>query len=1059
MNPEAIASGLPLLRAQSEFWVGQQLDPGNAAYNTASYLDIRGPLDVGLYRAALRRTVAEAECLRARFASEGGGPRQTFDASGECPLPVIDLTGETAPFAAATAAMDADLTQPFDLETGPLFRFFLWRVGPERFLHYGCVHHIVTDGFSQLLTWTRLAEIYNAMLNGRDAAEGALPRFSALLDNESGYLVSGAFAQDERFWRSRYPQVPELSSLSDRPPTAPRGNLRSSAVLPQSLTSLVKSRSWEARTTWRTCVVAAAGLYVQRMTGNRDALLTMAVSGRVGPRARAVPGPMANFLPLHLRLDPSATRSDALRATSAEIGHLVEHQRFRGVRARKLMGLDPADRRPFGPTVNLMNYGAHIMFGECRATLADVSSGPVDDFQIIAYETPDSELGLHVNANPGMYSEDDLAGHRRRFVDFLERFALVEEDTPIGRIDALHAIERSRLLTEWNDSARADGHHGVVERVRSWAESCPDTVAVVDDAGTLSYGSLVRRASAVSRTIERGSLVAVLADPGARFVAAVLGVWGAGAAYVPLDPGAPAARLKGLLADSRAGLLLAGPEYADLAAGISPTDGSVRVVRLGEAEDRALAPAAGVEDELAYVMYTSGSTGKPKGAMVHRGGMMNHLLAKAEELSLTSADCVMQNAPLTFDISVWQIFSGLIAGSRVRIVSPDVRADPDNLFGLVENERATILEVVPSLLRATLDAWDSGSAAPDLAELRWLIVTGEVLQPDLCQRWFERWPSIPMMNAYGPTECSDDVTHAVLRPGDIGEAARIPIGRVLRNMRLYVLDGDLLPVPAGIPGELYVGGQGVGRGYLHDPVRTAASFVPDPFSPVAGTRMYRTGDRVRYLPDGRLEFVERLDFQVKVRGHRIELGEVETALRLAPGVSDAVVDLRPDAAGQPQLAGYIVGDADPAAVRAAVSEVLPDYMVPSTVTVLAELPLTAHRKVDRAALPTPEAVSAAGSRGPRGAWEGILCGLFEETLGVRGIGAEDNFFDLGGHSLLAIRLAGRVRAVLGVELPLSVLFNAPTVSRLATRLAGSGELRRQLAPASTPPPTPSPGGH
>ncbi|MFI9382020.1 amino acid adenylation domain-containing protein [Kutzneria sp. NPDC052558] len=1042
MRTEGPGDGLPLSAAQTEIWVGQQLDPGNPVYNTGGYVDIRGRLDVDRYQAALRATVREAQTLRVRFTPGDGEPRQVVHPFVDWPSPVVDLTAAADPVARSIELMEADLARPLDFDSGPLFRFVLFKIGPERFHHYVCTHHIVLDGFSYALFYNRFARIYDALRDGTDPAAGALAPVSELLDDEAAYAAGPKPARDEQFWRERFPETPDLTSLSGRRPATPRGYLRRSSVLPGVMAE-VKAASWQARVAWPTFVIAAAGAYVQRMTDSDTVMLTLPATARTGAKARAVPGMRANFLPLQLRVGPATTRAQLLEQAGEQVGSTVRHQHFRGRQVRQLMGLDHADQRPFGPTVNVLDYGASFAIGDCVGTMNDLSSGPVEDFQITAYETSDGELGFHFNANPETYREDELVAHQRRFLDYLTAFATVDADRSLSRIDVVDAVERQKLLVEWNNSARDGGFEGVVERVR---RANPSSVAVVDDNGPVTYGSLVRRASLVSRVVEPGSLVAVLSDRSSRFVAAVLGVLGAGGAYVPLDVHAPVARISSLLVDSGVRLLLVAPEFIELAAEVVPLDGSVRVVVLGDREDTELAPVVGGEDDLAYVIFTSGSTGKPKGAMVHRRGMVNHLLAKAEDLGVSAADVVVQNAPLTFDISVWQMLLPLIVGGTVRVVGRSTAADPDALFSVP----CTVLEVVPSLLRAALDGWDSGASLPDLSGLRWLVVTGEALPPDLCVRWFDRYPLIPLVNAYGPTECSDDVTHAVIRAADSLGDVRVPIGRVVRNTQLYVLGDGLQPVPVGVPGELYVGGTGVGHGYLHNTPRTAVSFVADPFSTVPGARMYRTGDRVRYLPDGQLEFLERRDFQVKVRGHRIELGEVEAALRAVPAITDVVVDVRTDTAGQQRLVGYVVGEVEPAAVREHVAEVLPEYMVPSVVMVLEALPLTANGKVDRKTLPVPEAAAQGGGRAARGPQEEILCALFAEVLGLPSAGVDESFFELGGHSLLATRLVSRVRSVLGVELPVRVLFDAPTVAELAEQLNGEVDVRPALVPAQRP---------
>ncbi|MEV4442682.1 amino acid adenylation domain-containing protein, partial [Streptomyces sp. NPDC049577] len=445
------------------------------------------------------------------------------------------------------------------------------------------------------------------------------------------------------------------------------------------------------------------------------------------------------------------------------------------------------------------------------------------------------------------------------------------------------------------------------------------------------------------------------------------------------------------------------------------------------------------------MLYTSGSTGRPKGAMVHHRGMNNHLLAKVEDLALVSTDTVVQNAPLTFDVSVWQMLAPLVVGGRVLAVGQELAADAVGLFRLVARDGVTVLEVVPSLLRAALDSWDEGAEVPAPAALRHLVVTGEELPGELCRRWFARFPGIPVVNAYGPTECSDDVTHAVITEGADGTS---PIGRAIRNTRLYVLSDELQPVPVGVAGDLYVAGVGVGRGYLSDPARTAFTFVADPFA-ADGSRLYRTGDRVRYRPDGQLEFLGRRDAQVKIRGQRVELGEVEARLREAPGVSDAVAAVVAGPGGHPQLVGYLVGTDDERAVRESVAAVLPEHMVPAAFVVLDAVPLTANGKTDRKALPAPDFAASTG-RAPRTPQEEILCGLFAELLGLETAGVEDDFFALGGHSLLATRLVSRIRTALDTEVTVADLFRAPSPAALAERIGGTGPARTRLTRRDRP---------
>ncbi|MEV0677483.1 amino acid adenylation domain-containing protein [Actinosynnema sp. NPDC050436] len=982
-----MTDALPLSAGQAEIWFDEKINGRGVAYNSAGYLDIRGPLDVPALVAAARGLVDEAECTRTRYTEVDGVPAQVVTPLAELPLARLELTAREA-----ADWMAADLATPFALDEFPLFRFALVRVAEDRHFFYMRIHHLLCDGYSQVVFWRRLAELY-----GGTGGE-PIPPLAALLAGEHAYESSPAAAKDKAFWAARFDTPPDLVSLSTRTSDGPevRGFLRRTGVLPAATAQALRDLAGRSASTWPAVVLAAVAGYAQRLTGVRDVLLTLPATARTGATMRAVPGMVANYLPLRVRVRPDDTRADLLRRTSRELMQVLRHQRYRVSRIRRAMGLASDDRRPFGPFVNILPQRTAFRLGACEVEVNNLSTGLIEDLMLTVVDAPDGGLEVHLNGNPELYTEAEAEAHLARFTAFLDRFAQAADDQPLAALEVLTPGERAEWLAATTGETRADPFTDVVEQVRAFAAERPDAVAVVEDDLDVTYGTLVARASALSRRLP-AALVGVLAAPGAGFVTAVLGALNAGGAYVPLDTRAPLARTARLVRDNGIALVVVDAAHRALAVELG-----VDHVVLDDAEDTALAPVLGAPDDLAYVIFTSGSTGAPKGAMVHRAGMVNHLLAKVEDLGLTDADSVVQNAPLTFDISVWQMLAPLVAGGRVRVVGRDTAADPDLLFGLVADERVTVLEVVPSLLRAALDAWDVLGARPKLPSLRELVVTGEALPPDLCLRWFARFPTVPLVNAYGPTECSDDVTHAFVTVGD-ATGPRVPIGHAVRNTSLYVLGDDLGPVPTGVPGELYVGGAGVGRGYLHDPGRTAAAFVADPFT---GGRMYRTGDRVVRREDGQLEFLERRDHQVKVRGHRIELGEVEAALRGLPEVTDAAVRVVGDG-GAKRLVGYVVlkGRVD---LRARLGELLPDYLVPSAFVELAALPLTAHGKVDRAALPEPEAAGAP-ARAPRSPRERVLCEVMADVLGLRDVGVDDDFFALGGDSISSIQVVSRAR--------------------------------------------------
>ncbi|MFF9089437.1 amino acid adenylation domain-containing protein [Streptomyces sp. NPDC014991] len=1034
---------LPLTAAQAEIWFDEQFATGPLAYNMADYIDLRGPLDTALLERALHRLGHEAEGLRVQFVEEAGAPGQIIRPLARLPLSAVDLSEEPDPSAAALRWMRADHAEPLTITDFPLFRGALLTLGPEHHLLYLCMHHILADGFSRALLYPKLAALYARLAAGHDDAAldaDAIPAFHHLLDGERRYLDSRQVERDRAYWTERltssgHGPAPELVSLSDRDPAPGRSALRHTTRLTPGATDALRGLARTGKVTLPVLMVGAMAAYTQRVTGVTEPLLTLPVTGRTGAVAREIPGMLANYLPLAVRVRPDLTAPQLLRQAWKEVSGALRHQRYRGDRIRRDIGLRTDDRRVFGPFINVLDQDPALVFGDCRGTVVNLSTGIVNDLIVNVLNTADGTMEIHLDGNPELYTDAELAAHLARFETFLADLAALPADRPLARVGLRAPGEPVGLLGAWDPHTERAGYEGLVERVRSVAARTPDAVAVADGTDRVTYRQLLTRAAGVAARLSEagvgtGSVVAVLADPGVPFVAGVLGVLGAGGAYLPLDPAAPAARNASLLADSGARHLLAGDAYE------APAHDVPAVLPLSDPTDltgTAELPCVGGGLDLAYVMFTSGSTGRPKGAMVQRSGMVNHLWAKVGDLDLVAGESVVQNAPLTFDVSVWQMLAPLLVGGTVRVAG-ELAADPSGLFAMVAGERVAVLEVVPSLLRAALDAWDIEGDAPELADLRWLMVTGEALPADLCRRWHERYPRVPLMNAYGPTECSDDVTHAVIRAGD-DLGARVPIGAAVRNTRLYVLSDELQPVPVGVPGELYVGGAGVGRGYLHDPARTAGTFLADPFGP-AGTRMYRTGDRVVQRPDGQLEFIERRDHQVKIRGRRVETGEIEAVIRTLDPVTDAAVAVLPDASGNPRLVGYLTGPGvDAARVRAELAQLLPAYMIPASWLVLEALPLTPNGKLDRKALPRPALAGREAERGAANDRERTLCAIFAEVLGVTEVGVDEDFFALGGDSIRSIQLVSRARAA-GLALTTRDVFEHKTVTALA-RAAGS----------------------
>ncbi|MFF4819083.1 amino acid adenylation domain-containing protein [Kitasatospora sp. NPDC001309] len=967
-----------------------------------------------------------------RRATDGGG------SAGARSVGTGSERPEASGRATAEELAEADRLRPFDLARPPLLRFSLLRLGEREHRLVLTSHQILFDGWSMPVVVRELFACY---------ADGgvSLPR-PAPYKSYLAHLARQDRAAAEAAWTAALEGFTEPTRLSGTAAAEPgRPGMPGEHAVELDAPEFAALTGW-ARTrglTVNTVVQGAWATVLGTLTGLRDIVFGGTVSGRPPelPGVEGMVGLFINTLPVRVDLDPAQSFTELLSALQDRQSLLLPHQH---------LGLDTIQRNAgvgdlFDSVLVFENYplDPQALAGEVAGLrLTGLRAGDANHYPLSLMALPGERLRLQIGYDTARFTPAEAALVAERLLHVL-RTAQAEPDRPLGRLDLLLPGERARLAVPAPEPAETDPWTDVVARVQRFARTRPDAVAVADGTERLGYRELATRAGAVSRALARAGAatgpVGVLAPPGCGFVTAVLGVLGAGAAWLPLDVAAPVARAAVLAAEARIGALLVGPDEhaaaAELlaAAGLDVPVLDITALATGTGTAKRLPAPRGAGDDLAYVIFTSGSTGRPKGAMVHRAGMVNHLLAKVADLELDGDTVLVHNAPVTFDISVWQMLAALVVGGRLRVTGRDLAADPQALFGLVAPEGVTVLEVVPSLLRTALDSWDDGAEPPVLDGLRKLVVTGEALPADLAHRWFARYPAIPLVNAYGPTECSDDVTHAVIgSPAEL-DSVRAPIGRAVRGTGLYVLDDALRPVPDGVPGELYVGGRGVGRGYLDQPGRTAAVFVADPFSPLPGARMYRTGDRVIRRPDGQLEFLERVDHQVKIRGHRIEPGEVEAALRSIEQVGDAVVVVRRGGAGDARLVGYLTGPVDPARCRAAAAALLPEYMVPSALVVLDALPLTPNGKVDRKALPEVDLTAATG-RGPRTPQEEVLCAAFAEVLDRPAVGIDEDFFQLGGHSLLATRLVSRVRTLLGAELALRTVFEAPTVAALAGRL-------------------------
>jgi amino acid adenylation domain-containing protein len=1143
--PRRPATGAsPLSFAQQRLWFLQQLDPASPAYNIRTAVRLVGQLDVAALERSLNVIVERHEVLRTTFHAGDSQPIQRIAPSLHIPIPLIPLN-DLPPTErdAQVQRLALQVTeQPFDLARGPLLRVRLLRLAASEHVLLLTLHHVVSDAWSQGIQLRELMTLYAADLTGTPSPLPALPIQYA--DYAAWQrLQSETLAAQLRYWKEQLGQTPHVLNLPfdrPRPAVATYRGVWNYFTLPASVLNQIKALSQQAGITLFMTLLAAFDVLLYRYTGQTDIVVGTPVAGRNRSEVEGLIGLFVNMLALRTQLDGDPPFVTVLQRVRAMALAAYAHQDvpFEKLVEELQLARDLSRNPLFQVMLVLQNTPLPALKGPGLTVLPMEMTSTTATLDLALYMRElDQELQVRVEYNTDLFDDTTI----RRMIEHLNMLLASIAAEPERRISALSLLteaEREQLLWTWNDSARPYPHDQCFcQLFEAQVARTPDAVALVFDlrdketrrqgdkeatgcttnddsvfslqpprgypafSVRLTYDQLNRRANQLARLlvahgIGPDGLVALLTLRGVDLLIAMLAAFKAGGAYVPLDPAHPVQRQRQILLQSRSSVVLCTQAFAptldaalaDLPAASRPLIMCIDALDAQAGPDNNLPIRCGPQN-LAYVIHTSGSTGAPKGAMVEQLGMLNHLYAKIADLGLTSADAVAQTASACFDISVWQFLAALLVGGQVQIFDDRIAHDPALLLDHLVQDQITILELVPSLLRMLLvESGRRAAAAAALPSMRWLIATGEALPVDLGRQWLVAYPRIPLLNAYGPTECADDVTHYPLRQPPGADVFQMPIGRPVANTRLYLLDRQLQPVPVGVAGELYVAGDGVGRGYLNRPDLTAERFVPNPWGsgfsvqgsgetdsadtrhpirfpplspPSTGGRggvLYATGDLARYRPDGMIVFLGRSDHQVKIRGFRIELEEIATVLNGHMAVYESVVLVREDVAGDVRLVAYVVPHEDdrrmtmddgspsepssivhrPSSIvndlRAFLNQRLPEYMLPSAFVLLDALPRRPSGKLDRLALPQPDQARPATERefvAPGTLTEERLAEIWMQVLGVKQVGIYDNFFDLGGHSLLVAQLLFRLRDEFQIDLPLHQLFEQPTIAELA----------------------------
>jgi amino acid adenylation domain-containing protein len=1069
-TPESAADDdvfvFPMSFAQQRLWLLDRLQPGNTAYNIPAAVRFGRPLNQAALQAAVDDVVRRHETLRTNVLVIDGEPQQVIAASRQVVVQVRDLreVDRDALDGYVQRLASSEAQRPFDLSRDPLLRVTLLTAGDHDIVLL-TIHHIVADGWSMGILVRELGEAYTMHLRGRTPDWPELPiQYADYAQWQREWLTGGVLERQLAYWRTRLAGLPPVLTLpSDHPRPAVqmyRGATRSFTVS-RAVADRIEALGRAEGTTAFMTLLAAFQVLLFRYSGQNDLAVGCPVANRGRREVEPLIGFFVNTLVMRSRVDAAMSFHTLLQQVKATALEAFEHQDLPFERI--VEELQPERDLSHSPLFQTMFVLQNVPAAPLTVADADVQALTVEsgsakvDLTFSFIETADGLLGA-VEYSTDLFEASTIARMTQHYVALLEA-ALAAPERAIGDLEwAAQAAGGSAPRAQFPVNERLH------ERFARQAAETPEAVAVCLDGAGLTYAELELRANRLASYLRHRAGVGLEERVGLFFersvdlIVAILGVLKAGAAYVPVDPSSPADRVAFITADAGVVAVLTQTALESRLPTLAVP--VVAIDAIGEVQASPdLLHEAGDVAMAAYVIYTSGSTGRPKGVVVQHDHVQRLLLATDSLFSFGPGDVWTLFHSYGFDFSVWEIWGALLYGGRLVVVPYFVSRSPEAFHELLLRERVTVLNQTPSAFGQLVAADGKSTAAEDLA-LRWLIFGGEALDLETLRPWFARHGDErpQLVNMYGITETTVHVTWRRVTSADVEQRMGSVIGGPIADLSIYLCDAEMRRVPAGVPGEMYVGGGGVARGYLNRPELTAERFVPDPFSHRPGERLYRSGDRARSRTDGDLEYLGRLDDQVKIRGFRIEPGEIESAVLAHEAVAAAVVVARRDGEAEPRLVAYVVPREasllDRAELRRWLQRRLPDYMVPAAIVPIAALPLTVHGKVDRAALPAPDIHEARpGVTPPRSPLEELLANIWSEVLNLPQVGRHDNFFELGGHSLLATQAVSRIYEVLGESLPLRVLFERPTIAQLADALE---EMRLAERVGAPPPLVPVP---
>jgi len=1060
IGPASRDGELALSFAQQRLWFMNQLVPDSAFGNIPAVPRLQGPLDRAALQWSFDQLVIRHEALRTSFKSKAGRPIQVIGSPKPVDVPLIDLTDlpleQREAEARRLAALEAQ--RIFDVSRGPLFRTRLLRLAEEDHVLVLTMHHIVSDGWSMGVLMRELAELYTARCSRRAPTLAELPiQYADFAAWQRDWLQGDLLDSQLHYWKR---QLTDLSTLQlpldhPRPALQSHRGTRQRLTLPSTLSDRLKELGTREGTTLFMTLLAAFSTLLHRYTRQDDVVVGSPIANRNRAELEGLIGCFVNSLVMRTDASGNPTFRELLARVRNMAMSAYAHQ---DLPFEKLVEeLDPDRDLSHNPLFQ-------VVFALQNASISSVQLGDVlltlgwadtlatrFDLEVHAWDDPDG-LKVVFIYNTDLFETSTIRRMLDHYRVLLEGIAS-DPERRLAQLPLMTEAERRQVLVQFNQTTAPYRKEATVHRLfEQQVQRSPDSVALLFEGQRLTYAQLNARANQLAHYlmkhgVGRETMVGICMPRSIEMVVGILGILKAGGAYVPLDTSYPKERVAAMIEDAGLNVLVALQSLTDKL----PSHGAKVVCLDADREriaDQSQAnPAGGATAEsLAYVMYTSGSTGRPKGVAVPHRAVVR-LLVGVDYVHLDSRETLLQMAPTSFDASTFEIWGALVHGAKCVLFTERVPGTRE-LGQVIAHHGITTLWLTSSLFNFVIDE------APEiLSGVKQLLTGGEALSVPHVRRALDELPATQIINGYGPTEGTTfTCCHPIPRPLE-DNLASIPIGRPIANTQVYILDRRLQPVPVGMPGELCIGGDGLARGYINDAELTAKRFIPNPFDGEPDARLYRTGDRARYLDDGTIEFLGRFDYQVKLRGFRIELGEIETILGTHPAVREVVAILREDIPGEKYLAAYVVASEEDgslvARLRDFLKQTLPTYMVPATFTLVDALPLTPNGKVDHRALPVPERGRQSSEQSfvaPRTEVERAVSGVWQDVLAIEKIGLHDNFFDIGGNSLLLVQVQNRIREAVGRDVSVVDLFRYPTVEALARHLSredGEGGLSQQ----------------